>query len=350
MASYQQLALLGFGNVGQALAELLAEKEDLIRRQYGVTYRVIGICTRSHGCAVDPDGIDLERAVKLAKRSPSIASLNVGAEPPDATAFLRSCGADIVFESTPVNYSSGQPALEYLHTALECGMHAITANKGPVVHGFGQLTELATRKGKRFLFESTVMDGAPVFSLWRETMHGAVLMGFRGVLNSTTNFILTEMEDGAGLEQALEHAQAIGVAETDPSGDLEGWDAAVKVAALVTVLMGRLCTPAQVERQGITGLQPEDIRAARNAERRWKLVCSAEWEGGALKTRVAPEQVGPGDPLYTVSGTSSALTLFTDTLPKLTIVEGDPGPKTTAFGMLADFLRAVAPWPGAPGG
>lgn len=341
MTRHYDLALMGFGNVGRATARLLASKQEFLRLHHGVTFRVVGIYTQRHGCAIDPEGIELLRAARLVERGQSLVELTQFAEPPDALAFLRTCGAQVLLESIPVNYETGQPALDYLHCALELGMHAITANKGPVVHGYEALTNLAEARQVRFLFESAVMDGAPIFSLWREALPGAQLNGFRGILNSTTNYILTRMESGESFAQALTHAQEIGIAETEPSGDIDGWDAAVKVAALVTVLMGRACTPAQVERKGIAELTPADLQQASQAGRRWKLVCSAGWEGSVLATRVAPECVEAGDPLFNVGGTSSAITFFTDVLPSLTIVEGDPGPQTTAFGLLADFLRAT---------
>jgi len=341
MTKHLDLALIGFGNVGRATARLLASKQEYLRLRHGVTFRVVGIYTQHHGCAIDPEGIELLRAARLVERGQSLAELTQLAEPPDALAFLRTCGANALLESVPVNYDTGQPALDYLRTALELGMHAITANKGPVVHGYEALTSLAEARKLSFLFESAVMDGAPIFSLWRDALPGAVMSGFRGILNSTTNYILTRMEGGEAFEEALAHAQELGIAETDPSGDVDGWDAAVKVAALVTVLMGRACTPAHVERVGIAALTPADIQKASRAGLRWKLVCSAGWEGGVLTTRVAPERIEAGDPLFNVSGTSSAITFFTDVLPALTVVEGDPGPQTTAFGLLADFLRAA---------
>jgi homoserine dehydrogenase len=341
MTKHYDLALLGFGNVGRATARLLASKQEFLRLHHAVTFRVVGIHTLRHGCAIDPEGIELLLAVRLVERGQSLAELSQLAEPPDVPAFLRTCGASVVFESIPVNYETGQPALDYLRTALELGMHAITANKGPVVHGYEALSRLAEQRRLTFLFESAVMDGAPIFSLWRQALPGAVMNGFRGILNSTTNYILTRMESGESFGLALSHAQQIGIAETDPSGDIEGWDAAVKVAALVTVLMGRACTPAQVERTGIAGLTPDDLQQASRDGKRWKLVCSAGWEGSVLTTRVAPEQVDAADPLFHVSGTTSAITFFSDVLPALTVIEGDPGPQTTAFGLLADFLRAT---------
>jgi homoserine dehydrogenase len=220
-------------------------------------------------------------------------------------------------------------------------MHAITANKGPVVHGYQALSEIARSNGSRFLFESTVMDGAPIFSTWREGMPGARLMSFRGILNSTTNFLLSEMEGGKSFESALAEAQAIGVAETDPSGDIDGWDAAVKVAALATVLMDYPLGIQEVDRQGIGELDADQISAAKEDGQRWKLICSVWREKNVVRGRVRPERVGPEDPLYHVRGTSSQITFSSDVLGDLTIMGTDPGPDTTAYGMFADLLNAI---------
>ncbi len=335
-----RLIFIGFGNVGRALARLLIAKQPLLEDQYALRTRVVGLATGRHGAVKHPAGVDLERALALVEAGGSLKALGAPA-PSDGKDFLRDVEADVLLESIPVNYASGQPALGYLEAALERNMHVITANKGPVVHGYRRLSDLARRHGRRFLFESAVMDGAPIFSLWREALPAAELTSLRGILNSTTNLILTRMEEGQSYEQALAHAQSIGIAETDPSGDILGWDAAVKVAALVTVLMDTPLTPDRVERRGIDGLTLDDVQAAARDGRRWKLVCSALRTAGGITARVRPELVDASDPLYTVLGTSSAVTFTTDVLPSLTITEGDPGPTTTAYGMLADLLRAV---------
>jgi homoserine dehydrogenase len=220
-------------------------------------------------------------------------------------------------------------------------MHAITANKGPVVHAFRELTELADGKGRKFYFESAVMDGAPIFSLFRGALPGAQLQSFIGLLNSTTNLILTRMEAGESFEQAVAYAQKIGVAETDPSGDIDGWDAAVKVAALVTVLMGVPLKPDQVERQGIRGITQVEIERARKDNKRWKLVCSAKQNGDSVLAHVSPEMVSPGSPLYQIEGTTSIVQFETDVLGLLSVIEENPGPETTAYGLMADFINAV---------
>ena len=246
-----------------------------------------------------------------------------------------------MFENTPVNHATGQPAIDHIKAALELGMHVATANKGPVVHGYHELKTLASAKGKKFFFESTVMDGAPIFSLFRGALPGAKLQSFRGVLNSTTNLILTRMEDGDTFDSAVKYAQEIGIAETDPSGDVDGWDAAIKVAALTTVLMDIPLKVQDVEREGIRGITPGMIASARAHHQRYKLVCSAERTADGVKARVSPELVPQTSPMYEIAGTTSIVEFKTDVLGDLTLIESDPGPHTTAYGLFADFLNAV---------
>ena len=335
-----RLALLGFGNVGRALARLLLRKESELKEKYDLTFRVTGIATGKHGATIDPDGLDLENALALVEGGGSLSALTKipVTGPLD---FIRLVPADVLFENSPVNVDSGQPAIDHLKTALEGGMHAITANKGPVVYAYRELTILAQAKGRKFYFESTVMDGAPIFSLFRSALPALQLISFRGILNSTTNLILGRMETGSNFEDAVHYCQEIGLAETDPSGDIDGWDASIKVAALVTVLMGIPFLPRQVDRTGIRGITSEMVSEAKTQDKRWKLVCSAEKNGNEVKGRVAPELVSPSSTLYSVEGSSSIVEFRTDALSNLAIVEGNPGPETTAYGLLADFINAV---------
>lgn len=220
------------------------------------------------------------------------------------------------------------------------GAHAITANKGTVVHAYQELRALAASKNRRFFFESTVMDGAPIFSLF-DTLPVLHLRSFRGILNSTTNVILSGMEQGLSFDQSLKEAQDIGIAETDPTHDVEGWDATVKVAALVIVLMGAPIKLDAIERKGISGLSAEEVRAARAEGNPYKLVCRARRSGDDVTASVRPEKILLSDPLASISGTSSIVYFETDILPGLAITEMNPGVETTAYGMLADFIRAV---------
>jgi homoserine dehydrogenase len=336
-----KLAFMGFGNVGRALGRLLLEKRDELRQRYDLDWLVCAIATGTHGSAIDPNGLDLAAAIDLADQGERLDQLSIEPLAETGVAFVRACGADVLFENTPVDYQAGQPAIAHIQAALEAGMHAVTANKGPVVHAYRDLTDLARRRGRRFLFESTVMDGAPIFSLWRAALPGCRLKAFRGVLNSTTNMILTLMEEGMGFDAAVHHCQSIGIAETDPSGDILGWDAAVKVAALVNVLMDHPLKPHEVERRGIEDITPVMIQEARRDGKRWRLICSGARDGGRILASVRPELIDPQDALFHVTGTTSSITFLSDTLGPLTITEENPGPRTTAYGLMADFLNAV---------
>jgi homoserine dehydrogenase len=338
--THNRIALLGFGNVGQAFVHLLQQKKDLILQDHNLSFSVTGIATGRHGMAIDPQGIDIESALQLITDGSNLDVLSriILSDPME---FVRNCGADVLFENTPVNYTDGKPAVDYIRTVLQSGMHAITANKGPVVFAYHDLTRLAEKYGHKFFFESAVMDGAPIFSLFRENLPAANLHGFSGILNSTTNLILCRMEGGESFELALAYAQSIGIAETDPSGDIDGWDSAIKVAALVTVLMDIPLKPIQVDRTGIRNLTLDDVQQASRQGKRWKLVCTAQREDQTVHAWVHPKLLGAGSPFYGVNGTSSIITFETDILTQLSIVEGNPGPKTTAYGLLADFINAT---------
>jgi homoserine dehydrogenase len=339
--SQYKLAFLGFGNVGRALAQLLMRKKDELKQRYNITYTVTGIATGKHGYAVNPNGIDLTGALDLLRTGRSLDLISVKPALTDSLDFIKCSGADILFENTPVNYENGQPAVDHVRAALELGMHVATANKGTVVHAYHELHDLAKAKGKRFFHESTVMDGAPIFSLFRGALPGAQLKSFRAVLNSTTNLILTRMESGESFDDAVRYAQQIGIAETDPSGDVDGWDAAIKVAALTTVLMDIPFKPQQVDRTGIRNITPEMVKAAKAVGQRYKLICTAERAGDSVVGKVSPQLVSISSPFYGIEGTTSIIEFKTDVLGDLTLIESDPGPHTTAYGLMADFLNAV---------
>ncbi len=341
MTKNTRLCLVGFGNVGRAFARLLIKKEAELARRYDLSCTVTGIITGSHGAAINPKGLDLEKALQLVETGESLAALDQSQAPQNSVDFIKACPADAMFETTPVNPQSGQPAINHIQTALSEGMHVVTANKGPVVHGYQQLTRLAEEKGKGFLFESAVMDGAPIFALFRQPLMGANLIGFKGILNSCTNLLLEMMTAGKTLDEAVDYGRSIGITETDPSNDIDGWDAAIKAAALVTVLMGVPMTPQDVDRTGIRGVTPDMIAEAAQAGERWKLVCTAEKQDDGVTAKVAPARVGPDSPLYSVGGTSSYCQFKLDVLPGLGVLESDPGPETTAYGLLADFLNIL---------
>ena len=336
MPSYN-LAIIGFGNVGRAFLRLLIAKEIELRRTYDIRWRLTGVATRRVGWFADPDGFN---PIALLNGHWPARVANVSA-PRDVREWLERAKADVFFEASSLEAQTGQPATEHLRAALESGAHAISANKGPVVHGYRELSALAKEKNRQFLFESTVMDGVPIFSLFPLGLPATDLRGFHGVLNSTTNVVLTEIEKGRTFADAVQRAQAMGIAETDPTADLDGWDAAVKLAALAIVLMGADVQIEQVQRTGIRELSEEKIRAVRAAGMRYKLVCRAERRGDSVQCCVQPELLLASDPLAGLEGTSSAIRFDLDMFG-LSIVEHNPGIEATAYGLLADLVRVAA--------
>ena len=342
---HYKLALIGFGNVARALARLLLRKQDLLKSQYGITFSFTGISTGRHGFAGNPSGLDIQKALELVESGGSILPLS-SLDVQDSLSVIKHSNADVMFENSPVNTQTGQPALDHIRTALELGMHAITANKGPVVHGYRELTTLAKSKGKTFGFESTVLGGSPVFSVFRETFPLAELSSFKGILNATTNIILSRMENGESYDDAVKYCQSVGVAETDPTNDVDGWDAAIKVAALITVLMDTPFTPQQVRPNGIRGITPEMIKKAKAEGKRYKLVCSVEKLGDQINARVAPELLDSSSPLYGMMHSSTGVSFRTDVLPDYSITVSERegmagGPIETAYGLFADFVNAT---------
>ncbi len=340
------LAFLGFGNVGRALVQLLESKRGELRERYGVTFAFTGVASRRLGWHANPAGF---AAADLIGESTAITSH--GGEPlrgpqgPDDQAlaelrdWLAASQANVLFENTSMNPHTGQPAIDYIRAALQAGLHVVTANKGPVVYAYHELRDLAAANHVRFLFEAAVMGGAPIFSLFREALPAARLERFRGILNSTTNLILTEMEQGNSFEAAVKKAQDLGIAETDPSFDVDGWDATVKVSALATVLMDYPLKPNDVVREGIRGLGMEQVQSALMMGRRYKLVCQAERKtDGTVVASVKPEQVPNAEPLAGCDGATSIILFQMDVIHGLTLSEIHPDAVTTAYGPLADFI------------
>jgi homoserine dehydrogenase len=315
---------------------LLIAKRAELRDKYATDWRLTGVASRRIGWIADANGLDPDAL--LAGQFPAIPAWKT---PHSLHQWLATADPHVFFEASSLDWRTGQPAIDHLKAALESGAHAVSANKGPIVHAYRELCALAKARGRRFLFESTVMDGTPIFSMFPHSLPAVDLRGFRGVLNATTNVVLTEMEKGLTLEQAVKKAQEIGVAETDPSDDLDGWDATVKVAALVIVLMGVDMKLDQIERIGIRGITPEQIRAARDAGMRYKLICRAERTPAGIRASVKPEQLPLTDPFALLEGTTSAVRFDLDVFG-LSIVEHKAAVIATAYGLLGDFIRAVA--------
>jgi homoserine dehydrogenase len=335
-----RIALVGFGNVGRRFAEQLRGPYARALRAAGVRIRVTGIATARHGLAIDADGIELGRALRLSARGGSLASLHRSRAVGDVREFIARVPADLLVEVTTLDPRRGQPATRHVRQALARGLHVVTANKGPVAFALSSLRALAKRKGRLFLHEGAVMDGTPIFNLVARCLPGARIRGFRGTLNSTTNLVLSRMEQGLARGAAVKEAQALGIAEADPRNDLDGWDAAVKGCALANALMGASIRPKQVRRRGISGVAPPDVRRALNAGFRTRLVVRGVRARGRVRVTVAPERIPLGDPL-SGSGPDAALVLETDLMGEIGVFERGATVDQTAYALLSDLLAIV---------
>ena len=335
-----RIAILGFGNVGRRFAALLPGDYGRVLRAAGARPRITGIATARHGSAIRPRGLDPARCLALVRSGRALDALHQGPPLASAADFIRRVPADVLVELTPLDPRRGEPATSHVGLALRRGLHVVTANKGPVAFAWRRLQSLARRRRRLFLPEGVVMDGTPLFNLARRCLPGARILGFRGTLNSTTSHILGRMEEGRTAAEALREAQAAGIAEADPSLDLEGWDAAVKGCALANALMGASVRPPQVRRRGIGGITARDVRAASAAGSRLRLVVRGRRRGRAVRIAVGPERVPLGDPL-SGPGADAALVLETDLMGEIGLVERGGDIDQTAYAVLSDLV-AVA--------
>lgn len=334
-----RLALIGLGNVGRRFVELLPGNYARPLRQAGVRIRITGVATACHGTAIDPRGLAPARALRLAAAA-RLSELHRGRPVHDTRAFVAAVPADVLLELTPLDPRGGRIAIDHVRWALARGLHVVTANKGPVAFALRPLRALAARRRRLFLHEGAVMDGAPVFNLVSRCLPGVRVRAFRGTLNSTTNLVLSAMEEGATASAALKQAQALGIAEADARHDLDGWDAAVKGCALANALMGADLRPAGVRRKGIGGLTALDARRALRAGTRLRLVVRGERMAGRVRVRVAPERLPLGDPLCG-SGPDAALVLETDLMGEVGVFERGATVDQTAYALLSDLLQVA---------
>jgi homoserine dehydrogenase len=333
-----KLGFIGFGNVAREFVRILEERREQLEREYSLTWQATAIATGRHGCVLARRGLDLSGAVALVERDGNLADLPAATSLATPLEVIEGCDADVIFETIPLDPLTGQPAIDYIRSALARRIAVITANKGPVALAHRELRELAARFEAPFRFEGAVMDGTPVFNLVERCLPAARVLGFEGVLNSTTNLIIELMERGETFDAALAEAQRRGIAETNADFDIDGWDALTKARALANVLMDGDGRIARIERDGIRGLTREDLKAASDGGSTYRLVARAVAEDNGITLRVGAERVPVGSLLACASATSNVLVLRTDLMGEIAIFEKDPGIRQTAYALLSDLL------------
>jgi homoserine dehydrogenase len=333
------LAFIGFGTVGKGLAELLLKKEAKLKERYNFEPKVVAISDKLKGAIYKPDGINLKEVLAIEAKTGKVDSYPAPFKGMDPIATIKDTNAQVIIEVTYTNLKTGEPAITHVKTALVNKKHIATTNKGPPALALEELEKLAEKKGVSFLYEGAVISGTPVFSLWRDGLRGARIEAMEGILNGTTNYILTQMEEGKNYEAALKDAQAKGYAEADPTGDVEGWDPTGKIVILANKLMGGKLKVAEVERKGITSITPQDINQAKNKGKRIKLIARAWKEEGKIKAKVTPERLLLTNLLANINGPTNALTLTTDVLGEITMAGPGAGKEETGYALLNDLLE-----------
>ncbi len=351
-----RIALIGYGSVGQAFAAMLERKRAYIEDSFGVSPQITALCTGSRGGIIDENGIDTAKVTASitgagggqpeASSGPTpgtAAPAQLFDKSIDSFAIIDSLCYDVLVELTPINIRTGQPAIDHIRSAMSRGKHVITANKGPIAWAYRELRDLAKEKGIQFFHEAVVMDGIPVFNLAKETLMGCRITEISGILNATTNFILTEMEKGTSYEDAVAEGQRQGFVEADPSMDVDGWDAAAKLTALMNVLMDVEITPMDIDRIGVGGITKQHLDDAKAKGKRIKLICRGWIEDGKPVGTVRPTLLDADHIASTMSGTESYVTITTDLMGGVTIKEEafEPEIDHTAYGVLIDLLRIL---------
>ena len=331
-----KLAFLGFGTVGQGVCEILKNKRVYLKEKYNFEFDIVAVSDLYFGNIYNPDGLDIDSLIRSGKEKKRFTS---NLKEWDNLTMIRESNATTVLELTFTDLETGGPAMDHCRTALRSGKNVVTSNKGPAALAYPEMKKLAVKNGISFLIEGTVCAGTPVINLSRGPLAGCSISKIRGILNGTTNYMLSEMEKGIAYEEVLKIAQDKGYAEADPTGDVEGYDARGKVTILANVVLGGSLKVSDVPCAGITGITPENIKDAAEKNKRWKLIGSVEKNGEMISGSVAPEMIDLSHPLAGVMGVANALTFTTDLLGDVTIVGPGAGKIETGFSIISDLLE-----------
>ena len=335
------VALLGFGSLGQSFAKLLLEKKNEIEKNYDTTVNVVAITTKTRGNLVDAWGIDLERVLNNIQETGVIPKTNEMMIQRNSLDVAETVEYDVLIEMTPLELAAGHMATDHVMAALKRGKHVICANKGPIAWHYKEIEALAKENNCQFLFESTVMDGTPVFSIVRENLALCKVTEIKGILNSATNYILQGIEQGKTAKEVIAEDKKRGFIEANPNHDIEGNEAAAKMAALANALMGADITPKDIDFTGIKDITKEKIQEAAARGNVVKLICRAFEKDGSVQVKIAPEELSKMDVFATVTGTSTAISITTDLMGTMTLIEQSPEIEQAGYGVFADLLTII---------
>ena len=338
MQTYRVM-MIGFGNVGRAVAALLLQRGKAVERKHGLALRFVLVADRS-GAIADPAGIDLARLLDVKAALGGVAFFRGGQPGVEAEHAISSIDADLLLEVSPTSIRTGEPGLGHIRTALERGMHVVTANKGPLVVAYHELMLQARERGVQLRGGATVAAPVPALDTVRYALHGAVVESIEAIPNGTTNYILSLIESGRSLEDGIRAAQEAGIAETDPSLDVEGWDSAAKIVILANAAMGGKAGIDEVSVTGIEGITAAELEQWRLQGLALKLLASARRGARGLELTVAPTPLPLDHPLAHLRNTAMGVLFHTDLFGDLLVAAlGDDSPAGTAQSMLRDIVN-----------
>ena len=340
MAEQIRVIVCGFGRVGREFARLIHEKSELMRTAYGLEAAIVGV-GELNGSLHCHGGLDLIEATEAFEREGAFAGHPNLVADWQGIDLVRSASADVLIETTPTDIQTGEPAMSHIREALGKGMNVVSANKGPFIRAYRELTGLAREKNLKLKISAAAAAALPTIDVAETCLAGAEILKVEGVLNGTTNFILSRMRtSGQSYEEALAEAQTLGIAETDPTLDVEGFDTANKLALIANVSMGADLTPEDVERTGIAGITLDEVQRASAEGKILRLVgVSKRDENGRVSACVAPRLLSPDHPLAGVEGAEKGITYTSDTMDRVTVAGGKSDPRGAAAALLKDLIN-----------
>ena len=325
--------MLGFGVVGQSLAKLLLSRSVDLYSQYGIKPRIVA-CVDSRGSAISPAGLDLQRLLEAKKTRKTVGGYDKVGSKFNPIHVVENVDAEVVLECSPTDLSTGEPGTQHIMTAMRTGKHVISVNKGPLALAFPSLIELAGYNGVMFRFSGTVGGGTPILEFAKRCLKGDRIISFQGILNGTTNYILSKMEEGLGYESALDDAKGKGYAEANPSLDIDGFDAAAKLVIMANWVMGMKVTMKDVKRTGISNVKSAEVKKATDQGNAIKLIATCD----SQRLDVAPTELPKINPLC-VNGTLNAVTFFSEHSGQQTIIGRGAGGMETASAIIRDLIE-----------
>ncbi|WP_226654820.1 homoserine dehydrogenase [Pseudalkalibacillus hwajinpoensis] len=337
-----RIAFIGFGGVGQGLADIIQNQGEELLKKEGLELQVVAISDMMKGSLYHPEGLNLKVVHETLK---STGSLHSYPEEPglirglDSIQTIKQSNADTIVEVTFTDVRTGQPAIDHCKAAFLSRKNVVTTNKGPIALAYRELSKLAKDNGVFFGFEGTVMSGTPALRMPRTTLAGNEISEIRGIFNGTCNYMLTRMEEGLSFDAALKEAQDLGFAEADPTNDLEGYDVRYKVVILANYVMGSSLTVEEVACQGMSHITTQDIVEAKQNGERWKLLGTLKKGKEGIIATVGPERLPLTDPLASISGATNAITYECSLAGPITLAGAGAGIKETGFSLLIDLIH-----------